>query len=288
MTEVRRLSGEQPSDEDLQRSDGCSRLVVRGSARGTLIEDVFQRSPMRIMFPRTLSGEVREAVLLNTAGGVAGGDRLACEVTVTDGASLAVTSQAAEKVYRALSEPARIATRLAARGGARLAWLPQETIVFDQARLRRQTDIEVSPDAELLALEWLVLGRAARGEKLVAGEITESWRVKRDGRLIWADTFRATDETFPSLRKSALLGGRQALATLLYSGSRLDAWLEVARELASSRACDCAATAVSGLLIVRFASTLPSCLRLALRFLLQRLGHDPTLHPFRVPKMWSC
>jgi len=113
---------------------------------GTRIEDVFHRSPMRIMFPRTLNSEVREAVLLNTAGGVAGGDRLECEVTAMDGASLAVTSQAAEKVYRALREPALIATRLAARTGARLAWLPQETILFDRARLRRQTEVEVSQD----------------------------------------------------------------------------------------------------------------------------------------------
>jgi len=243
---------------------------------------------MRIMFPRTLNSEVREAVLLNTAGGVAGGDRLECEVTAMDGASIAVTSQAAEKVYRALREPALIATRLAARTGARLAWLPQETILFDRARLRRQTEVEVSQDGELLALEWLVLGRAARGETVVAGEITESWRVRRDGRLIWADTFRATDETFPSLKKSALLGGRPAFATLLYSGPRLDAWLEVARELGSSGECDCAATAVSGLLIVRFASTRPSCLRLALRSLLERLGRESPLDPFRIPKMWSC
>ena len=86
---------------------------------------------------------MEEAVLINTAGGVAGGDRLELCVTALPGASIAVTSQAAEKVYRALNEPARVATRLKARESARLAWLPQETIVFNWARLHRTTEIEL-------------------------------------------------------------------------------------------------------------------------------------------------
>jgi hypothetical protein len=113
-------------------------------------------------------------------------------VTALANASIAVTSQAAEKVYRALNESARIATKLKACEAAKLAWLPQETIVFNWGRLSRETEIKVSSGAELLALEWLVLGRAAHGEEMVGGHIADSWRVKKDGRLIWADSFRAT------------------------------------------------------------------------------------------------
>ena len=178
-----------PSDKDLQRAEGSGRIVLSGSERGTRIMDVFQRSPIRIMFPRASGAAVEEAVFINTAGGIAGGDRLESRVTALANASIAVTSQAAEKVYRALNEPARIATKLKACEGAKLAWLPQETIVFNRARLSRETEIELSSGAELLALEWLVLGRAAHGEKMVGGHITDSWRVKKDGRLIWADSF---------------------------------------------------------------------------------------------------
>ncbi len=194
------VSKDRPSDRDLQRADGCGRVVLIGSENGTRIEDVFERSPIRIMFPRTGSRPVEEAVLINTAGGVAGGDRLECSVAALPGASIAVTSQAAEKVYRALHEPARVATRLKARESAKLAWLPQETIVFNRARLHRTTEIELFAGAEFLALEWIVLGRSAHGEVVDGGNITDSWRVKRDGRLIWADSLRITDEIFPRLK----------------------------------------------------------------------------------------
>jgi urease accessory protein len=202
-------------------------------------------------------------------------------------ASIAVTSQAAEKVYRALNEPARIATKLQACEAARLAWLPQETIVFNWARLSRETEIELSSGTELLALEWLVLGRAAHGEEMVGGHLTDSWRVKKDGRLIWADCFRATDEIFPQLNRKALLSNCKAVGTLIYFGPYLDARLERWRDLARSLECHCAATSVGGLIIVRFAATVSSDLRLALRSFLQQLSRELG-GPFRVPKMWSC
>src|SRR5215813_7094861 len=209
------------SDLDLQRTDGFARIVLTGSEEGTRIVDFFQRSPVRIMFPGTRGSSAVEAVLVNTAGGIAGGDRLECVVTALPDASLTMTSQAAERVYRALSEPARIVTRLKVRAAAKLAWLPHETIVFNGGRLRRQIEIEITCGAELLALEWLVLGRAAHGEEIVAGQISDGWRVKKDGRLIWADSFHATDAVFPRLRRRALLGDFKCIATLVYFGPDL-------------------------------------------------------------------
>src|SRR5262249_21144298 len=144
--------------------------------------------------------------------------KLQFEVTALANASFAVTSQAAEKVYRALHEPAHVVTKLKACEAAKLAWLPQETIIFNRARLVRQMEIEVSTGAELLALEWLVLGRAAHGEQIAGGHIQDSWRVKKDGRLVWADSFRASDEAIPHLHKKALLSSCKALATLIYFG----------------------------------------------------------------------
>jgi urease accessory protein len=276
-----------PSDKDLQRAEGSCQIVLSGSEKGTRIMDIFQRFPIHVMFPRA-GGAVEEAVLINTAGGIAGGDRLESGVTALANASIAVTTQAAEKVYRALNEPARIATRLKACEAAKLAWLPQETIVFNWARLSRETEIELSSGAELLALEWLVLGRAAHGEEMVGGHITDSWRVKKDGRLIWADNFRATDETFPHLHRKALLSNCKAIATLVYFGPNLDKRLAFLRDIAPSLACDCAATSVGGLIIVRFAAKVSSDLRHALRSFLQQFSLELGPGPFRVPKMWSC
>jgi urease accessory protein len=275
-------------DRGLQRADGCGRIVLSGSEKGTRIEDVFERSPIRIMFPRIGGHPVEEAVLINTGGGVAGGDRLECSVTALPGASIAVTSQAAEKVYRALDAPARVATTLKAHESARLAWLPQETIVFNAARIHRTTEIELFAGAQLLALEWLVLGRAAHGEIVVAGSVSDGWRVKKDGRLIWADSFRITDEIFPHLKTKALLSNCTAIATLIYFGLDLDKRLDFLREIIPSLGCTCAATLVSGLIVVRFAAKQCSDLKLALRSFLQQFEPEVGSGPFRVPKMWLC
>jgi urease accessory protein len=285
-TYARRL--ENSSDNDLQRAEGSCRIVVGGSEKGNRIMDFYQKSPIRVLFPRTAGTQVQEAVLVNTSGGIAGGDRVELRVTAMANASIAVTTQAAEKVYRAIHESAHITTTLRARDAAKLAWLPQETIVFNRARVCRRTQIEVSSGSELLALEWFVLGRAAHGEKISAGYIVDSWRVRKDGRLVWADRFRATDEVFSHLSRKALLSGCTALATLLYFGPDLEERLQFIRDLASSLECQCAATLVGGLMVVRFAAKVSWDLRVALRSLLQQFGNQLAPGPFRVPKMWSC
>jgi urease accessory protein len=276
------------SDRDLQRAEGIGRIVVSGSKDGTRIAEIFQRSPIRILFPKDGGSEVGEAVLVNTAGGIAGGDRLEYAVTALPHSAIAVSSQAAEKVYRALSETARVSTRLTARESAKLAWLPQETIVFNWARLGRETEVDLSTGAELLALEWLVLGRAAHGEAMLGGSITDSWRVKKDGRLIWADSFRATDDILPHLHRQALLSNCKAFATLIYFGPRIQERLEFLRDIVPSLGCLCGATSVAGLIVVRCAASASWDLRLALRSFLQQFGRELGPGPFRVPKMWSC
>jgi urease accessory protein len=276
------------SDKDLQRADGSGRMVLSGSEKGTRIINVFERFPIRIMFLRDFRGAAEEAVLVNTAGGIAGGDRLEIAVTALANASIAVTSQAAEKIYRALIEPARIKTKLKVFEVAKLAWLPQETILFNWGRLIRQTEVELCSGAELLALEWLVLGRTAHGEEITGGQITDSWRVKKDNRLIWADSFRITDEIFAHLHRKALLSHCRAVATLIYFGPDLDARLEFLRGIACSLGCHCAATSVSGLIIVRLAAKVSSDLRCALHSFLQQFSRELGPGPFRVPKMWSC
>jgi urease accessory protein len=187
-----------------------------------------------------------------------------------------------------LNEPACIATKLKACQAAKLAWLPQETIVFNRGRLNRETKIEISSGAEFLALEWLVLGRAAHGEEMVGGYISDSWRVMMDDRLIWADSFRATDEMFPHLHRKALLSNCKAVGTLIYFGRYHDTRLEFLRDIARSLECHCATTSVGGLIIVRFAAKVSFDLRLALRSFLQQFSRELGPGPFRVPKMWSC
>ena len=285
-TPVRRI--ENSSDKVLQRAEGTCRVVVEGAANGTRIVDLYQKSPIRVLFPGTGEDRVQEAVLVNTSGGVAGGDSLESRVTALSGASIAVTTQAAEKIYRALDQSARVSTKLDVGNGAKLAWLPQETIIFNHARLCRRTETEISPGSELLALECLVLGRAAQGEKLSAGAITDTWQVKENGRLQWGDTFRLTDDVFSHLSRKALLCDSTALATLIYTGPDVRERLQLIRAQSVSFDCQCGATVVGGMVVARLAARSSFELKAALRNLLQGLGRGNAPGPFRVPKMWSC
>jgi urease accessory protein len=280
--------GRNVRDVDLERANGLGRIVLTGSERGTRIADVYQKFPIGLVFPRIGDDLVKEAVIINSSGGTAGGDRLEIEVVALNNASVAVTTQAAEKIYRALDRPALVATKLKACGTAKLAWLPQETIVFNQARIRRQTEIDLCSGAELIALEWLVFGRAARGEEVVSGHISDSWHIKRDGRLIWADGFRVSDEVFAQLHRKALLSNWKAVGTLIYFGPSLDTRLRILREIAASLDCRCAATIVGAIIIVRVAAAASADLRRGLRSLLEQFSRELGAGPFGVPKMWSC
>lgn len=273
---------------DLQRAVGAARVVFSGAANGTQISDIYQKFPMAVAFPNIDDRRCKEVVLINTSGGVAGGDEMKIEVVARGDASVAVTTQAAEKVYRALDRPARILTRLRAEGSARLAWLPQETIVFNQARIARQTELDVSSGAELVALEWLVLGRIESGEEILGGHIQDSWRIRIDGRLVWADGFLASDQTFPQLRKTALLSNWRAIATMVYFGPRLESRLERLREIGASLECACGVTIVGAIIVIRVAAIASADLRRGLRRFLDQLDHELGSGPFGVPKMWSC
>ena len=154
--------------------------------------------------------------------------------------------------------------------------------------MRRNTEIEISAGAELLALEWLVLGRAAHGEEMVGGQITDGWQVRLDGRLIWVDRFRVTDEVFPRLRSRALLADFKAIGTLIYFGPDAAARVQFLRDLAPQLQCHCATTAVSGLVIARLAAPDAAELKAGLREILLNFDRTRAQGPFRVPKMWSC
>jgi urease accessory protein len=273
---------------DLQRAVGKARVVLSGAANGTEIVDVYQKFPMAVAFPNADERRCKEAVLINTSGGVAGGDEIRVEVVAEGNASVAVTTQAAEKIYRALDRPARILTRLKAEGNARLAWLPQETIVFNQARIVRQTEIDVSSGVELIALEWLVLGRIESGEEVLGGLIRDSWRIRVDGRLVWADGFLASDQTFSQLWRTALFSNWRAVATMIYFGPRPESRLERLREIGASLECACGVTIVGAIIVVRVAATASSDLRRGLRRFLDQVDHELGPGPFGVPKMWSC
>ena len=164
------------------RSIGRIALSVAAQNGVTRRRQVYEDGPLRVRFPNS-SGPALDAMIVNTAGGIAGGDRHDLDINVGEGATLGVTTAAAEKVYRALGPDAEIAVKLAVGAGARLSWLPQETILFDCARLNRRIEVELAADATLVMAEAVVFGRSAMGEAVAEGAFTDRWRVRCGGRL---------------------------------------------------------------------------------------------------------
>lgn len=200
------------------RARGCIALGValtEGRTRRTRVEE---DGSLRVRFPNTTGGEC-EAVIVNTAGGVAGGDRFSLDVEVGAGAELVVTGAAAEKVYRAIGADAGIQVKLSVAAGAALRWLPQETILFDRAGLTRSIDINLAEGASLLLAEAVVFGRAAMGESVREGRLIDRWRVRRGGRLVFAETLRLEGGIADLLSRPAVANGGAAVATVLLAPS---------------------------------------------------------------------
>lgn len=276
-------------DRDLQRVDGAARVAVRGEGGRTRLTDLYQRSPGKVLFPRVDGEQWREAVFLNTAGGVAGGDVLRYEAQAEGNAVFTVTTQAAERIYRAIDTAARVATRIEAADTAFLEWLPQETIVFDGARLSRSTEIHVAAQARVLAMDWLILGRAASGERVVQGEVRDNWRLYRDGRLIWADAFRLGGDIAALGRAKALLAECGALATIIYAAPDASAQVEAAREAFEGAATPhVGATFVNGVMICRIAAEQASHLRGAVLNFLSGFRGRLRGEAVSLPKVWTC
>ena len=196
------------------RAVGRIDLAVKAEAGITRRAQVFEDGPLRVRMPGAPSPEA-EAVIVNTAGGIAGGDRHSIRVVAGEGASVVVTSAAAEKVYRTLGPASEIAVTLDVGAGASLAWMPQETILFDMARLSRSIDVSLAADARLLLAEAVVFGRTAMGEGVEHGGFTDRWRIRRGGRLIHAESVRFEGAIAARLAEPAIAGGRVAAATVL-------------------------------------------------------------------------
>ena len=184
------------------RAQGAVRFSVHLQDGVTRRGDLHESGSLRVRFPSPeqdgLSG-----VFVNTAGGIAGGDRFDIDIAAGEGARLTLTTAAAEKVYRAPGAAAQLSIALKAERGAHLSWLPQETILFDRARIVRRIDIDLAEDASLLLCEIVVFGRAAMGEKMLHGEFVDRWRLRRGGRLVFAETIRLDGDIGEKLARPA-------------------------------------------------------------------------------------
>jgi urease accessory protein len=243
-------------------TSAASAIFAANRARGSVSFDVhqvdgvtrrralYESGSLRVRFPSP-EAEGLSAVFVNTAGGVAGGDRFDIEIATGEGSRLAVTTAAAEKVYRAEGPAAQLNIALKAAAGSHLAWLPQETILFDRARVSRRIDIDLAEGASLLLCEIVVFGRAAMGERMLRGEFIDRWRMRRGGRLVFAETLRLDGDIGEKLALPAIAKGGCAIGTALIAPAD-QALVDRIRELSGSFGGEVGLSAWNGFAMARF------------------------------------
>jgi urease accessory protein len=266
--------------------DGANRQRARAEARaffarvGARTEParLFETGGLRWRFPR--SSSPCEAAMVNTGGGVAGGDSYSVSLTLSEGAEVEATTPSAERIYRSGGPAATITTRLALAPGARLFWLPQETLMFEGARLERRLEVETSGQAAFIVAETLVFGRLAMGESRIDATLRDSWRVRRDGRLVFADETRL-EHAGATLERKAVGAGARVLSTIVASAPDVEARLPDLRAALDAAGSDIesGASAFDRLIVVRLLGPSSDRLRAALIASIVALGG-------RKPRLW--
>jgi urease accessory protein len=267
-------------DAALQRGSGVAEIAFARRGARSALAHLYQRTPCRVLFPAA-DGDTPLAVLLTTSGGLTGGDRIALRVAVETGASACLTTQAAEKLYRSLGPDTSVGVDLSVGAGASLDYLPQETILFDGARLVRRTAIDVAPGGRFCGAEMLAFGRAARGEILRSGRLFESWRIARAGKLVWYDALALEGAITQELGAPFSFAGAEAVATSLYVGEDAERLLPCARDLAEG-----AASLVNGVLVARLLGSPAARVRAELVKYLMGLRQEAGLDPL-LPRLWN-
>jgi urease accessory protein len=252
---------------DVHLRDGVTR-------RGALHES----GSLRVRFPSPEDHGL-SAMFVNTAGGIAGGDHFAVEIAAGEGTRLTLTTAAAEKVYRAPGKPAALDISLKVAAGAHLSWLPQETILFDRAGIARRIDIDLDGSASLLLCEIVVFGRAAMGERMREGTFIDHWRVRRGGRLVFAETVRLTGDIGGQLAQRAIAKGGTAIGTaLIVPGDA--ALVERIREALPSFGGEVGLSAWNGFAMARFCAQDAARLRADMMAVLGCASEVP------LPRLW--
>ncbi len=241
-----RFEAEKRVSPPLPRSFGAVDLEFRAQEGVTRAHRMYQSGVMRARFPNGAGAP--EAVLINTAGGLTGGDCITMGVEMGAGASAIVTSQAHEKVYKSSGGTVSMIASLKLGEGSSLEWLPQPTILFDRAMLARETHVELADDADFLGVEAVIFGRTAMGEAMTSGALSDHWIIRRGGRLVHADRFALEGAVGAGLSRMSVLAGNAAMATIRHVASGAAAKLDQVREALAE---DGAVSAWNGMLLAR-------------------------------------
>ena len=260
----------------MQRSAGAARVSVDGGR----LTGLSQSGSAKALLPRSY-GPAPEIVFLNTSGGLTSGDRLDYGVDLGPATRATATTQTAERAYRADGIPAQARVALTVGAGGILDWLPQETILFNGAKLDRETVVDLAEGAHFLGLETIVLGRAAMGETVTRLSLRDRRIIRRNGRVQVFDPFRLDDASLARAAGPALLQGARAVAVLILSAPGAEDQLPALRTALTEPDVTAAASALPGRVILRAHAPDAWPLRRQIARLIQ------ILRPGALPRVWQ-
>lgn len=267
---------------------GKAQVKFTGRDGVTGLQRLFHTDPLKILFPTFVPGDIPLAAVATTSGGLVGGDWLELELSVSEGASAQFMPQAAEKVYRSTGADSLITVDIDVGTDCWLEWLPQETIIFDRGRLRRRTRLDVAGNGRAFAGEMLVFGRTASGEQLTTGLVRDSWEIRRDGCLVWADSFHMEDDLAAVIAHPACLNGAVAMATAVLVADDAADRLKPARALLGEpiKGIRCGITEVNGILVTRWLAEDAQALRKHFGKYWAEFRHLAAGLPAALPRLW--
>lgn len=268
-----------------QRAKGSLELTFRHDPMQsrTRVQKFYQEGCLKARLPRPVGPEICEAITMNIGGGIAGGDVLTTEITVGENARVSISSQAAERVYRALDFcPATLKTSITLGPGAALDYLPQETILFDGFALNRTLEINLAEDAEYLGVESIIFGRQAMGETVNYGQLNDHITLRRNNILLLQDITRLEGDISAKLARKAVAAGAIAMATIIYAGPDTSLHLQNIRAALVQNPSEAGASAFEGIILTRILAPTASALRTCLIAVLQTCRNNRPL-----PRAWQ-
>lgn len=198
-------------------------------SEGRSVIDRFRTSgSLKALFPRAPD---LSAIMINTSGGLTGGDRLDITASAGSGSQMTLTTQAAERAYRSASGLAEMHSHLRVEEGARLNWLPQELILFDGCGLNRSLDVSLAPDASVLVVEPVIFGRTAMGEVLSHGIFRDRITISREGVPLYHDALHLSGDIAAQLTHPVITKGMGAMCSLTFVSAMAGAHLDPLRDM---------------------------------------------------------
>ena len=288
---------------ELERAIGTAKIEFKLREHKTVLAELYQKGSAKIRLPRPEPDKLLEAVLINTSGGLTDHDIFSVNAAWQPGTKAVITSQAAERIYKSRSAYANIKTVLNVGEKACAFWLPQETILFNDGKFKRDCKVNIVKHGQLLACESMVFGRAAMGEIVQYGALSENWDIYYDNSLIFADRMKLSGDISTQLNVKTIANGYNAWATILFVSENAQDYQKKIRELSEFEGSLFATSLRKNILVVRVLGQTGAHMRFMLTRILEAFvsgllsgnietnntEYAPVDHTKQVlPRVWYC